>query len=137
MSCSERVVANLTQKGRVMEDTAATIRTLEERLLSYAVRHSTEHLDQLLADDFIEFGASGRAFDKQAIVASLAEEQTELRCVLDDFRLRLLAPNVALATYILAGTDAASVRRKSLRSSVWVRRDRGWQLVFHQGTHER
>jgi hypothetical protein len=119
-----------------MEDTAATIHALEERLLSYGVRHSRDDLDLLLADDFVEFGASGRTFDKRAIVAALAEEQTELRRVLDDFRLRLLAPNVALATYVLVGTDATSARRHSLRSSVWVQRDQGWQMVFHQGTLE-
>ena len=46
----------------------AHLRTLEEQLLQPAVRKDATRLDALLADGFIEFGSSGRVFDKQAII---------------------------------------------------------------------
>lgn len=42
------------------------LRELEERLLQTDVRKSPEELDQLLADDFVEIGSSGRLFNKKA-----------------------------------------------------------------------
>jgi len=47
------------------------IRRLEENLLSRETRSSPAALARLIADDFIEFGASGRIFDKAHIIAAL------------------------------------------------------------------
>jgi hypothetical protein len=52
-------------------------RKLEERLLRPDVRSSAEQLDKLLADEFIEFGSSGRVFNKEQIIGTLAYEQAE------------------------------------------------------------
>lgn len=37
---------------------------LEDRLLQPEIRRSREEISMLLADDFVEFGVSGRTFDK-------------------------------------------------------------------------
>jgi len=58
------------------QDTAM-FRKLEERLLRPDVRSSAEQLDKLLADEFIEFGSSGRVFNKEQIIGTLAYEQAE------------------------------------------------------------
>jgi hypothetical protein len=52
-----------------------------------------------------------------------------------DFDVREITPDVALVTYRTVGTEGKEARR----SSVWVRREPGWQIVFHQGTrlHDR
>ncbi len=47
---------------------------LEEELLSLSVRKDKERLDVLLSDCFFEIGASGRLFDKAAIIADLQTE---------------------------------------------------------------
>jgi hypothetical protein len=44
---------------------------LEEDLLKPEVRRSAERVNCLLADDFIEFGSSGRIFDKRGIIEAL------------------------------------------------------------------
>ena len=41
---------------------ADVLRGLEERLFDPAVRRSAALVDELLADDFLEFGWSGRTF---------------------------------------------------------------------------
>lgn len=92
-----------------------------------------ERIADLLADDFIEYGSSGRVFDKQQILAALREEpQAEL--VFEDFRAKTSGRNAVLATYRIKAVFADNSTRSSLRSSIWVRKSGRWQVVFHQGT---
>lgn len=104
--------------------------SLERTLLQPDVRKNTEELSSLLADDFKEFGASGRTFSKEHIIESLAHEATE-RMLIQAFELKLLAPEIALVTYRIEKLDS---RKQSLRSSIWQRHEGSWQMVFHQGT---
>ena len=110
------------------------LRALEEQLLQRDVRTSASRLDVLLADEFIEFGSSGRIFDKQDLIESLRAESPTHRS-LTEFTARILAPGVVLATYraVRHGpSNEAPVR--SLRSSVWKLTHGQWRMVFHQGT---
>jgi hypothetical protein len=107
---------------------------LEERLLQPNVRKSAEEVSELLSHEFIEFGSSGRIFDKQQIIASLQMEPTVRRSLVD-FKTWSLAPAVVLVTYraVRQGTsDQQPIH--SLRSSIWKLIDGRWQLLFHQGT---
>jgi hypothetical protein len=112
----------------------AHLRDLEERHLQPGIRSSAEALRALLAEDFIEFGSSGRVYDRDAVVDAVSAE-TAFTATLDDFAARLLAPRVALTTYRLSvRSDGKSSVRTTLRSSVWVERGGRWLLLFHQGT---
>ena len=53
--------------GQEAQDTAM-FRELEERLLQPDVRSSAEEIAKLLADEFIEFGSSGRVFNKHHVI---------------------------------------------------------------------
>jgi hypothetical protein len=110
------------------------LRQLEERLLQPIVRRSAGEVSELLAHEFIEFGSSGRIFEKQQIIASLQTEPTVRRSLVD-FNTSVLAPGIVLVTYrlIRQGTsDEPPIY--SLRSSIWKLIDGRWQMVFHQGT---
>ncbi len=110
------------------------IRLLEERLLQADVRKSAKDVAELLADDFIEIGSSGRIFDKHATIDALRYE-SPVEILLTDYQARILAPDVILVTYRAVRTASASTpTTQSLRSSIWKRLDGRWQLVFHQGT---
>ena len=110
------------------------LRRLEERLLNPAIRKSGADVSNLLADEFIEFGSSGRVFGKQEIVDALRSEPPVQRS-LTDFGARSLAPNVVLVTYRVSRRDLdGQTVTGSLRSSIWKRIDGRWQMVFHQGT---
>jgi hypothetical protein len=84
----------------------------------------------MIADDFLEFGASGRVWTKQEIIGALAQWQPIER-KLDDFTVRELGSSLCLVTY-KAATAAGGVT--SLRSSIWRKRGSTWQMIFHQGT---
>ena len=110
------------------------LRRLEEALLDPAVRRVHARVEALLADDFIEFGASGRVWTRDQILESLAAE-TPTQIAIQDFRCALLADEVALVTYRAVRTDAGSgIQISSLRSSIWTNTPEGWRLRFHQGT---
>ena len=110
------------------------LRKLEASMAKPEIRHSPEQLDRLLADDFREFGGSGRVFNKGQIIETL-QNQPPLEIWLDEFQVKCLSAELALVTYRghYKFTDSEKVSH-SLRSSIWRKRDGRWEVVFHQGT---
>ncbi|HEU5140715.1 MAG TPA: nuclear transport factor 2 family protein [Bacillales bacterium] len=106
---------------------------LELRHLQPEVRKSSEALAELLADDFIEFGSSGRVFTKQEIIEGLANSGSP-QLVLKNFEVKLLTPGVALTRYRVERHQSEGQLLCSLRSAVWKLIEGRWQMVFHQGT---
>jgi hypothetical protein len=116
---------------------AALLRHLEERLLEPEVRKSAQEVADLLADEFIEFGSSGRVLNKRQLIEILQHEPA-VRISLLEFHASVLAPGVVLVTYRAVRRTAADGQpTRSLRSSVWKVIDGRWQMVFHQGTLSR
>jgi hypothetical protein len=109
----------------------ATLRALEESILDPAVRADPARLRALLTPEFTEFGASGRVFDRDGIVAALAAERPRQARQARGFKVRLVAPGAALTTWRVQRDDGI----ETLRSSVWQQQADGrWLMVFHQGT---
>ncbi len=102
---------------------------LERRLLNPEVRHSPTLLEDLLHPDFIEFGSSGRVYNRKMMIEMMTKE-VPAEVLIRDFDVRPLSPETALVTYRSIGQAGQEARR----SSIWVRGEEGWQVVFHQGT---
>jgi hypothetical protein len=115
---------------------ASLLRDLEEELLRPEVRSSADRVGRLLAEDFMEFGSSGGAYDKAQVIESLRQEAPDpaVQVQLTDFSARQLAPGVVLVTYRTVRRGGAEPDRHRLRSSIWKLVDERWQMVFHQGT---
>jgi hypothetical protein len=112
----------------------ALLRQLEERLLQPEVRKSAQEVADLLADAFIEFGSSGRVFDKRQIIQGLQHEPMMQRS-LREFQTAILAQGVILVRYRAIRQNARDGEpTHSLRGSIWKLIDGRWQMVFHQGT---
>ena len=110
------------------------ILALEQRLLCPELRQSQTELEQLLADDFLEFGSSGSMYRKHDVIAAL-QHQTPQPMSLAEFQVSLLASDVALATFrITRQASPGAPPSHSLRSSIWKLNLGKWQLLFHQGT---
>jgi hypothetical protein len=110
-----------------------TIRSLEEKLLAPATRHSIVQLDKLLTDDFIEFGRSGKIFDKQTVAERIGKGETA-RMPLADFKIVILAPDALLATYCATKIEDDGQKSYSLRSSICRKTGDKWRMFFRQGT---
>jgi hypothetical protein len=115
---------------------ADTLRALEEALMRPDVRNSADRVGRLLADDFIEFGSSGRVFGKAEVVEALRQEGPDpgFRVEVTDFAARQLAPGVVLATYRTSSSGPNAPQSRRLRSSIWKLIEGRWQMLFHQGT---
>jgi hypothetical protein len=112
--------------------TAEHLIDLERSLLDPKVRADRLQLDRLIAEDFVETGATGVTFGKAAVMAELPEEQG-VAFNGENFEVRMLSPTIGLVTYECVKKAGDSLRR-SKRSSIWARRDEQWQMVYHQGT---
>jgi hypothetical protein len=105
----------------------------ELRLLQSSIRQDPGEVATLLDPGFFEFGASGRRWERDAMIAALADEQAApgVTTVADVSELagNRLADGVVLVTYISQGQD-----RRCRRSSIWRETPAGWRVCFHQGT---
>ena len=110
----------------------AVVEALERRLLNPRVRSSRTDLDELIADDFIEFGRSGHVWTKNTILESLSKAPL-VDIEIDSVQCRQISENAILITYRSrqVGEDQPA---ETLRSSIWQRQGDGWQVIFHQGT---
>ena len=99
------------------EESKKIILELEKSLLRHDVRTSREKLGSLLANDFIEYGTSGRIYDKESTLKDLPSAlQTDF--LVTDFTVRELSPHVAIVNY---KTEKSVEGQKiiSLRTSIW------------------
>jgi hypothetical protein len=114
------------------QELAAHLFHLEQQLLQHSTRRDATALTSLLAEDFREFGGSGRVYTRQQIIDELAAESSPT-ITLNDPLCQQLTEDIALLTYRSTGTTAKAASH-ALRSSLWVYRDNRWQMIFHQGT---
>jgi hypothetical protein len=116
----------------------AHLLSLEEQILDPEVRRSRDKVAYLLADSFVEIGASGRQYDKPQILEMLAGEHLggpPARQEIQDFSARWIAADVAMTLYrIVRRSPSDGTAAHSLRSSTWKIFDGRWQMIFHQGT---
>jgi hypothetical protein len=116
-------------------DVTELIKALELELLQQEVRKSKERLNELIADNFLEIGSSGKSYNKQDIINELLKE-SETKITLKDFNTIEISLDTILATY-LAEKEILGSNEKILssRSSIWQNKNGNWQIIFHQGTN--
>ena len=106
----------------------------ERQLLEPEVRQSTEALDALLDDDFIEIAADGTSFNKFQVLTRLPTEVVP-QFYNQHFKGRMLSDDIAQLSYQAAFRRSARAEfNYSVRMSLWRFNGKQWQMVFHQGT---
>jgi hypothetical protein len=88
-------------------------------------------MESVLAEDFIEFGSSGRVWSREEILDMPAHD---LRATLPLSGLAITP--IRIDAVLLTYTSEVIRDRvyRSNRSSIWVRVGPSWRLRFHQGT---
>ncbi len=79
------------------------LRQLEEELWREETRFDRQRMDEVIAEDFFEFGMSGRFYRREDTLA-IPRQPIDAVFPLPDFKARLLAPDVAQVTYNSAVT---------------------------------
>jgi hypothetical protein len=115
-----------------MESDEAIVMRLEQELLEPATRVDVARVNALLAEDFCEVGASGLVFGKSEVLSWLPSEFGKSFSV-SSMQVATLSEGVMLVTYRAEKVHGGETTR-SLRSSVWVKNQRGWQMRYHQGS---
>jgi hypothetical protein len=126
----------ISHDSLVSDALAAHLFSHELALLDPAVRHDRQRVDSLLAEDFQEFGASGRIWSRSQILDLLASELARPITV-HELACHAIANGVALITYRAISTDPqTSEPSATLRSSLWACIEGEWKMRFHQGTRQ-
>ncbi|MEZ5572263.1 MAG: DUF4440 domain-containing protein [Halioglobus sp.] len=102
------------------------IESQERELVSPDTRKDLSRMDELIADDFEEFGSSGRVFRKPDVLAGL---DSTINYSLTDFSFRDIAEGITLVKY-----KSRTESQAALRSSIWVKTNGNWRLLHHQAT---
>jgi hypothetical protein len=124
-------------KAEADANLAALLLSLERKLMDPAFRRNRAEVSTLLAEDFREFGSSGRVWTRDATVDLLATEALPAAFDVEDFAVQRIGEEAALATYRAVRRSAESgAPQVSLRSSLWVLHGDRWQVLFHQGTKQ-
>ena len=108
------------------------LRRLEEELWIAETRFDRTYMEKIMAQDFFEFGRSGKIHSREA---TLAHEAGRIDAVipLQNLSIRLLTEDVAQVTYDSEVVFDGGIE-KGRRSSIWSRSGECWELRFHQGT---
>ncbi len=115
-----------------MSDLIALLQKLETSLWRSETRFDSHYMESILAEDFIEFGRSGKIYTRKDILNTKAIADIKATLPLPDFKVLPISENVMQVIYI--SITHYNGLEKANRSSIW-RKDNGkWKLRFHQGT---
>jgi len=116
----------------VSDEDRRELTRLEEGMWREETRYDMGFMEKHLAQDFFEYGRSGRTYTR---VQSLAVPRQEINAVLPlpNLSIRMLGPDTAQVTYFSAVMYDGVVEH-GRRSSIWSRTPAGWVMRFHQGT---
>jgi hypothetical protein len=110
-------------------DVAEVLR-LERELQTAECRRDRARVSALLAEDFIEVGASGRIWDRPSTLELLGAEPEDDAVI----EVSHLSGRVIGDGFVMAHWDSDRGGRRARRTSLWRRESAGWRLVHHQGT---
>ena len=116
-----------------MEDLKETLQKLETELITQSVRSSADNLNELLADDFLEYGSSGSIYTKEITMDSLTNEPSPSYEIYD-FEVVSFSDDFAQTRFKTDRVNLDGTTLTSLRSSIWRKYNGKWQMLFHQGT---
>ena len=110
------------------------LQSYEEQLLRPETRRSSHRLSELIADEFLEIGASGKIFRKQDVIDNLNNEES-FESIISNFHSTQITKEIVLVTYTLERSVMNGKQgRISIRSSLWKLEQDHWKIIFHQGT---
>jgi len=110
------------------------LRLKEETLWRAETRFNPDLMDKIFAADFVEFGRSGRRYERSEMIFTADPDAViDAKLPLPDYSVELVAPDVALSTYT-SEVRYGDILERGRRSSLWIRVEGLWKLRFHQGT---
>jgi hypothetical protein len=117
-----------------MDNLEEIIFELENKLQQPDVRKSVEQLEELISDDLIEFGSSGKIYTKKDVLNNLPVSP-EIKFIMTDFKIKILNSGIIQSLFKTEKINQQTgITTYSLRSSLWRNEKGKWKMLFHQGT---
>lgn len=107
----------------------AMIRAAEIELMRSSTRSKSPRVQELLHEEFVEIGRSGRRWTRDEIVSSLAAERDYVQPDVSEWAFVELSVGLVLVTYLAHAADF-----ESRHASIWDISVTPPQMRFHQGT---
>lgn len=108
------------------------LKALEPLIYSANDGAARQHFEALLCADFWEVGATGKIYDREFVLQTLDDRQKNPRneaWETSDYHLRKIESHHYLVTYTLRQPT-----RVSRRATLWQSTEKGWLMIYHQGT---
>lgn len=121
----------LTHRYLMKTQDREKLKNLEESLWKTETRFDLDFQERVFAEDFLEFGRSGRVYSREECLSVKAQE-IRAKLPLENFEVRKIDENTVLVTYI-SEVQYDEIERAN-RSSLWTQYGSGWKIRFHQGT---
>jgi hypothetical protein len=90
--------------------------------------------EQVLDSDVVMFLPGGMVLDDRSSIIDALSGQPWASYALDDLRALAPLPDVCVVTYGVVANRDGSPDYSALVSSLYVHREDGWRLAFHQQT---
>ena len=112
------------------------LKKLEIALHQHEVRTDIKKLMELLHPKFIEIGYSGKTYDFESTLETLASESSSSSGTWSQgYEYIEYSPAVVQVIYLSARLSKdGNLSRHAKRTSIWVNESRSWQIKFHQAT---
>ena len=105
----------------------------EASLNTVAVRAVPDAVLAILDEEFVEIDSAGRIWNAAGVAEALSLNPEPHDGDMESTRMLRLSDDVYLVTYSATSTSPSG-EDLIRHTSVWVREDGGWRVVFHQQT---
>ncbi|MCF6777326.1 GNAT family N-acetyltransferase [Thiotrichales bacterium 19X7-9] len=106
------------------------LRKLEESLWIAQKRFDYDYMDQILDENFFEYGRSGKIYSRSETISHQYQD-ISAKIPLENFQIHDINDHVKQVTYI---SEVGIEKLRANRSSIWINKNNQWKLIFHQGT---
>jgi hypothetical protein len=117
---------------RLSPEDVAELMRLEQAMWQAQTRFDPAFQARYFAPDFVEFGRSGKIYDRTLTLAQPARP-IDCQLPLPHLAVRAIDVATALVTYDSVVRGPRSIEHTH-RASLWTRGPQGWALRFHQAT---
>src|SRR5262245_13154120 len=129
-ACVLVVIALTCNRGAA---TGPTPKENEERIIAAERTADLKVFEELLAEQAITVGPDGRRHNKSEMLDILRSIPPQ-NVTASDFVIVGAGRDATIVNYVVKTTLRDGSDREHTSTSVWVRQNSSWRMVFHQGT---
>lgn len=101
----------------------------EKSLFKYEFMSDITYLNEIIDDEYIEIGKSGKKFNKKDVIKDLSILKKDRKIIIYNFTCDKIEENIYLIHYITQSNND-----NIYRTSIWKKEDDKIKIIFHQAS---